>query len=162
MSDIDEQLKRVRLQKEQLELEQLLAQQRRTKLMEGLPSAIFQLLKIPLLAIAGLAHKTRNLISEHKKWFRRGLVTVILLCIAIAIYEINQSENERQRELRIQARRAAVVQEKCGELIKSADICIDSLSDRSRSDVERIACFNTYNEKKYCIAMAGLIPVSAD
>lgn len=100
MPDLDEQLKRVRLQKEQLELDRLLAKQQREKLISGLPTAAVQALKVPLTAIASFATATGNLISANKKLLWGALLICLFLCIGLVIYELDKREKERQREQR--------------------------------------------------------------
>jgi hypothetical protein len=162
MSDLDEQLKRVRLQKEQLELDRLLAKQQREKLILDLPTAAVKVLKVPLTAIASFATATRNLITANKKLLWGALLTGLFLCIGLVIYELDKSEKERQREQRYQAKLAEIIQEECGNHIKSSEICRKSMSSGKLNTIDVIACINTFNEEKYCVARARSTPIAVD
>lgn len=155
MSDLDEQLKRVRLQKEQLELDRLLAKQQREKLISGLPTAAFQGLKVPLSAIASFA-------TTNKKWFWGAWITGLFLCFGLFIYEIDKSEKERRREQRYQAKRAEIIQEKCGKQVEAVETCNVSMMDANRTVADQRACLNAHIEKNYCVEMAKLTPIAVD
>jgi len=162
MSDLDEQLKRVRLQKEQLELDRLLAKQQREKLISGLPTAAVQVLKVPLTAIASFATSTGNLISANKKLLWGALLTGLVLCIGLVIYELDKSEKERQREQRYQAKLSEIIQEECGNHIKSSEICRKSMGSGKLNHRDVITCINTFNEEKYCVERARFTPIAVD
>lgn len=152
MSDLDEQLKRVRLQKEQLELDRLLAKQQREKLISGLPSAAVQVLKVPLSAIA----------TANKKWLWSALITGFFFCIGLVVYEIFESEKERQREERYQAERAKIIQEKCAKQIKAVKTCNIAMMDANITAADRSACLDAHIEKNQCVEMARYASFTID
>lgn len=147
MSDLDEQLKRVRLQKEQLELDRLLAKQQREKMISGLPSAAAQVLKVPLSAIAIVA-------TANKKWLWSAVITGFFFCIGLVVYELFESEKERQREQRYQAERAKIIQEKCSKQITAVKTCNIAMMDANITAADRSACLDAHIEKNYCVEMA--------
>lgn len=131
-------------------------------MISGLPTAAVQVLKVSLSAVSSFVTATGNLISANKNWLWGALITGFFLCIGLVIYEIDKSEKERQREQRYQAKRAEIIQEKCGKQIKAVETCNISMTYANRSAADRSACLDAHIEKNYCVEIARLTPIAVD
>lgn len=147
MSDIDEQLKVIRLQKEQLELERLLAQKRARKLLVEFPVAV------GLGVGQGVSRGGAAVINALRRYgvALASLLLVITVCgVAYGSYVLWQERQEELANKKMLAKINAIVATTCATTFAYDKQCEDRRMRGTLSDAESIACFNQNDESRRC------------
>lgn len=136
MTDLDEQLKLVRLQKEKVELERLINQQKRNTQIIKLLTTLCQWTTRKICSIF-------KAIANFKKQLLILLGCLLLVIAADAIYKVWNKRQEDLMRLQIDE----LVDKNCLGPLKS---CQEKRMSGFISDVESIACFNTEDAARRC------------
>jgi hypothetical protein len=136
MTDLDEQLKLVRLQKEKIELERLISQQNRN-------NQIFKLLTTLCQWITNVFCSIFKALANFKKQLLILLSCLLLVAAVDAIYNVWKKRQEDLIRMQIDE----LVDKKCLGPLKT---CEEKRTSGFISDIESIACFNTEDAARRC------------
>ena len=136
MTDLDEQLKLVRLQKEKIELERLINQQNRNT----------QIIKL-LTNLCQWISKNFGSIFKVLINFKKLLLVLLSGLLLVAAVDATYNVWKKRQEDLIRLQIDALVNKNCLAPLKS---CEEKRMSGFISDIESIACFNTEDAARRC------------